>query len=83
VLDCQTVTLSVALDNVQQGVTQNKVDLIFASSILYIVFIMFVRNHGVESASNDLVQSEKCIFHFWNNSEFQYTLTCRNLPPGK
>ena len=43
---------------------------------------MFVRNHGVESASNDLVQSEKCSFNFWNNSELQYTLTCRNRPTG-
>jgi len=35
---CQPVILSVALGNVQQGVTQDNVSLIFTSPVLYLVF---------------------------------------------
>jgi len=49
------------------------------SFILY--FIMFVGNHGVESASNDLVPSGKCSFYFWNQFRISVYSNLQKSPP--
>jgi len=43
---------------------------------------MFVRNHGVENPSNDLVTSGKCSFYFWNQFRISVYSNLQKLFPS-